>query len=176
MKNSKFAITVFVSILISGASFFAWAFTVSKIYEKRLAIAESKKTILENDNKIMEAKELKTLMAGIKKEKSIIDSVFLTEKDLLRVIQGLESISKNSGAELSMGSVYAKEGSANPVFNFSVTGSFGQLFEYFYFLENIPYLINVDKVSFQKTETVDKKNGVLWKVDFDVELEGYEKS
>jgi len=176
MKNKKFAITVFISVLISAASLGAWFFAVSRMYEKRLAITELKKTLLENDRKIMEAKEINSLIASVKKEKAIIDSVFLTEKDLLRVIQGLESIGKSSGVELKIGSVIAGEGSAKPVFNFSVSGSFEQLFEYFYFLENIPYLINISKVSFQKTEVAGKENVVLWRADFDVELEGYENS
>lgn len=176
MKNKKFAITAIVVLLAVVASVSGWLFMLSKMYEKNFAIMSLRKSLLENERKIMEAKALNSLVASVKSDMAVVDSVFLTEKDLLRVIQGLESIGRSSGANLKISSVTAGEGSAKPVFNFSATGSFEQLFEYFYFLENIPYLIIIDKISFQKTESGDNKIKNLWQANFDVELEGYENS
>ena len=67
-----------------------------------------------------------------------------------------------------------KQSVVAPTLNFTVKGSFHQLFRYLYFLENLPYLIIIDKATFYKIET-DEDGGDQWQANFNIKLEGYEK-
>ena len=168
-------------IFLAAAS---WFYMFSKIYSEKKSILELKKIILQNDKKNNEEKSLVRLLDGIKNEKGLIESVFLKETDLIRLIKGLESIGESSGVLLKISSISTeKNATAKPTLSFSVKGTFEQLFQYLYFLENLPYLIRIDKVSFQNEEDGkksatgnDKKSNLtpLWQALFSIQLESYE--
>ena len=72
---------------------------------------------------------------------------------MIRLIKGLESIGESSGASLKISVISAEKNAVSkPGISFSAKGTFEQLFKYLYFLENLPYLITINKVSFQREE------------------------
>ena len=85
---------------------------------------------------------------------------------------------------LKISAISTEKGVASkPVISFSAQGEFEQIFKYLYFLENLPYLITIDKVSFQNTEVnsaiaqADNKktnSTSVWQALFSIKLESYE--
>ena len=183
MKN-KFFITIFILFASILAAFAGWFYLFSKISSERKEIIELRKSILRGEKNKINEKSLARLLEGVKKEKEAVEAIFLKEDDLVRLIKGLESIEESSGVSLKISAITSeKNKSSKPVISFSVQGTFEQLFKYLYFLENLPYLITINKVSFQNEEGAkesvpgnDKKSGLIpsWQALFSIQLESYE--
>ena len=183
MKNKLFA-TIFVLFALIFLASAGWFYVFSKISSEIKAILELRKNILRNEKKNTDEKSLARFLSGIKEEKKLVESVFLKEDDLIRLIKGLESIGESSGASLKISAISAeKKTSSKPVISFSAKGTFEQLFRYLYFLENLPYLITINKVSFQNEEDGNesaqgnnKKSATVpsWQASFSIQLESYE--
>lgn len=183
MKN-KFFITIFVLIALFFLVSAGWFYAFSKISSERKAILELRKNILRNEKKNTDEKSLARFFNSVKKERELIESVFLKEDDLIRLIKGLESIGESSGVSLKISAISAEKSAASkPVVSFSAKGAFEQLFKYLYFLESLPYLITINKVSFQNMETgnevaqVNNKkisSNPVWQALFSIQLESYE--
>lgn len=183
MKN-KFFITIFVLSIAIFPALAGWFYALSKISSEKKAILELRKNILREEKKKTDEKSLARFLDGVKNERVIIESVFLKEDDLIRLIKGLESIGESSGVSLKISAISTeKKADSKPVISFTAKGTFEQLFKYLYFLENLPYLITINNVSFQNEETGrvgaqenSKKNGAtpVWKALFNIQLESYE--
>ena len=183
MKNKFFA-TIFVLLALISSAFAGWFYVFLKISSERKVFIELRKNILRSEKKNTDEKSLFRFLDGVKNERGLIESVFLKEDDLIRLIKGLESIGESSGVSLRISAISAEKNAASkPVISFSAQGTFGQLFKYLYFLENLPYLITINKVSFQNEEERrdgekedSKKNNAIpvWKALFSIQLESYE--
>lgn len=183
MKNKFFA-TIFVLFVLIFLASAGWFYVFSKISSERKEILELRKNILQGDKKSADEKSLARFLGGIKDEKSLIESVFLKGDDLIRLIKVLESIGEDSGVSLKISAISTeKKEASKPVISLSAEGTFEQLFKYLYLLENIPYLITINNVSFQKEEVGNesaqgnnKKIGAVpgWQALFSIKLESYE--
>ena len=182
--KSKFFITIFASLALIFLASAGWFYALSKMSFTRKEILELRKNILRAEKKNIAEKSLTGLLNDVKKEKETIGSVFLKEDDLIRLIKGLESIGESSGASLKISVISAEKNAVSkPGISFSAKGTFEQLFKYLYFLENLPYLITINKVSFQReeageenTQADSKKNNLVpsWRALFSIQLESYE--
>ena len=182
--KSKFFITIFILLALIFLASAGWFYAFSKISFERKAISELRKDILRSEKKNTGEKSLTRFLESVKKEKETIESVFLKEDDLIRLIKGLESIGESSGVSLKISAISAEKSAASkPVISFSAKGAFEQLFQYLYFLENLPYLITIDKVSFQNMETGNEtaqagnkkiNSTPVWQALFSIQLESYE--
>lgn len=181
----KFFTTIFILSAFIFAAFAGWFYIFSKISSERKAILELRKNILRGEKKSTDEKSLTRFLDGVKNEKGLIESIFLKEDDLIRLIKGLESIGESSGVSLKISAISVEKNAASkPVVSFSAKGTFEQLFKYLYFLENLPYLITINKVSFQQEEdgqkttqkNNDKKSDTIptWQALFGIQLESYE--
>lgn len=180
----NFFITIFILFAFIFMVSAGWFYVFSKIFSEREAIFELRKNIIRSEKKNIDEKSLNQFLDGIKKERETIESVFLKEDDLIRLIKGLESIGESSGVSLKISAISAeKKKSSKPVISFSAQGTFEQLFKYMYFLENLPYFITINKVSFQNEEDsnesaqVNNKKGSAapgWQALFSIQLESYE--
>lgn len=188
MKSNFFA-TIFVLFVLIFMAFAGWFYVFSKISSERKTIIELRKNILRGEKKNTDEKSLARLLGGIKKEKGAVDSVFLKKDDLIRLVRGLESIEENSGVSLEINAISTEKNKTSkpaislPIISFSAKGTFEQLFKYLYFLENLPYLITINKVSFQSEEggggSVQADNKKInstpsWQALFSIQLESYE--
>lgn len=183
MKNNFF-ITIFILFAFIFMVSAGWFYVFSKIFSERKAIFELRKNIIRSEKKNIDEKSLNQFLDGIKKERETIESVFLKEDDIIRLIKGLESIGESSGVSLKISAISTeKKATSKPIISFSAQGTFEQLFKYMYFLENLPYFITINKVSFQNekdgNESVqvnNKKSSVApsWQALFSIQLESYE--
>ena len=183
MKN-KFFITIFILFALIFLVSAGWFYVFSKISSERKAIFELRKNIIRSEKKNIDEKSLNRFLDGAKKEREVIESVFLKEDDLIRLIKGLESIGESSGVSLKISAISAeKKKSSKPVISFSSQGTFEQLFKYMYFLENLPYFITINNISFQKKEDGDESGQASnkkintasgWQALFSIQLESYE--
>src|SRR3989338_4488327 len=183
MKN-KFFTTIFILFALILAAFAGWFYLFSKISSEIKEIIELRKNILRNDKKNINEKSLARLLESVKNEKKAVEAIFLKEDDLVRLIKGLESIRGSSGVSLKISAISAeKKKTSKPAISFSAQGTFEQLFKYLYLLENLPYLITINKISFQKEEDGkeiaqgnNKKSGLvpIWQALFSIQLESYE--
>ncbi|MEK7070095.1 MAG: hypothetical protein AAB822_02555 [Patescibacteria group bacterium] len=183
MKNNFF-ITIFVLVSIVFMAVAGDLFLFFKASAEKKAIIDLRKIVLQNNKKNEEEKLLAEALDRLKKEKDIINAVFLKEEDLVRLIKILESIGDNSGVVLKISSISpSSDKELKPKISFAADGSFEQLFIYMEMLENIPYLVTINKVSLQKNQGVkidkaDDKSPLTgsWQALFDVYLESYEKN
>lgn len=182
--KSKFFVTIFILFLLIILASVSWFYVFAKISSGRKEILELRKSIIRNDKKTVDEKSLATFLDGVKNEKGLIESVFLKEDDLIRLIKGLESIGESSEVSLKISAISTEKGVASkPIISFSAEGEFEQIFKYLYFLENLPYLITINQVSFQNTEAgseiaqADNKkenSNMVWQALFSIKLESYE--
>ena len=183
MKNNFF-ITIFILVSIIFVAVAGDFFLFFKASAEKKAIIDLRKIILQSNKKNEEEKLLVETLDRLKKEKDIINAVFLKEEDLVRLIKSLESIGDNSGVALKISSISSSVGKElKPKISFVANGSFEQLFIYMDMLENIPYLVTMDKVSLQKikgakVDQADYKSSLNgdWQALFSVHLESYEKN
>lgn len=183
IKNNFF-ITVFVLIFVIFTAIIGNSFLFFKVSSEKKSIIELRKTVLQNKKKNEEGKLLSDALGRLKKEKDTINAVFLKENELVSLIKSLESSGDNSGVYLKISSISPSVGEGdNPKISFIAKGSFEQLFRYLYMVENIPYLVTIDKVSLQnikneKISHVDYKSSPSydWQALFSAQLESYEKN
>lgn len=181
MKNNNFFVKITLSLVLTIFSLGAWFFVLDHIGGGKTKITLQREKLAENEKKLAGLKSAMDSLSAFKKESAVVESVFLSEDEMIRVIEGLESISVGSGVKLKINSVSA-DGAKNskPYFSFSVDGSFEQILQYLYSLENLPYLINITKASIVKRGVSiddDKESGPGgWQGIFNIELESYEKS
>ena len=174
-KKSAFLLPVFI-FLMAFLILAGWFFALSRIYLIKEDILSLRRELLESEKKVQDSGSLRRLASGVEEEKIKIDSLFLNESGLIHLIEGLESLGKSSGVEMKMSSVSTSdETGEKPRISFLVEGTFNQVFQYLYHMDNFPYSLNIEKASFQKIKTEKESKG-KWRVVFDVKLESYETS
>ncbi|MDP3902038.1 MAG: hypothetical protein Q8Q21_00425, partial [bacterium] len=171
-----FVIPIIFLVAIDALALIFLFFVVSAINEEKKDILAARELIAKNEKNIDSNSSLKKLASDIEEDKLKVFSMFLSRDELIRIIKSLESIESDSGVSLKISSIEMdeKQSVVAPTLNFTVKGSFSQLFRYLYFLENLPYLIIIDKATFYKIET-DEDGGDQWQANFNIKLEGYEK-
>ena len=153
-----------------------WFFALSRIYLIKGDVLNLRRELLENEKSEEESKFLRSTALSISEKGIKINSLFLNESGLIHLIEGLESLGKSSGVEMKMSSVSTSdETGEKPRVSFSVEGTFNQIFQYLYHMNNFPYVLSIEKASFQKIKA-EKSNKGKWKAVFDVKLESYESS
>lgn len=176
MKSKKFLISIIFLMVIDFLAVMIMVFFANRVNEEKNVVLSVKNALAKNENDINSNNFLKKLASDIKEDKLRIYSMFLSRDDLIRIIKSLESIESDAGVSLKISSIEVdgKNEVAAPTLSFMVRGSFSQLFRYLYFLENLPYLIVIDKASFYKIEA-DKERAEEWQASFNIKLDGYEK-
>lgn len=177
MKRGKFALT-FIFFLIS-LTLAGWLFALLRIYSTKNDILDLRRTLLENKKQEENSAALRRFTSSVQEEGIKINSLFLNENGLIRLIEGLESLGENSGLELNINSVSVSDDKGKPRVSFSAEGTFNQIFQYLYHMDNFPYPLSVEKASFQKLRESKEekvKNKEKWKVVFEVKLESYENN
>jgi sRNA-binding regulator protein Hfq len=154
MKNKKIIITVVLIALLNGIVLTGWIYFLSVIKNQADMITEIRSQIAVNEKKAESDRSLKNLMTEIAVEKQKIDSVFLDKQSIIKLIEELESIANKTGTSIDIGSVNS----------FSLKGNFSQLFHYLVLLENIPYTININKMSLQQ------QGKDIWRANFEISL------
>jgi len=147
MKNKKFIITIILIILLNGVVLAGWLYLFSSLKKENNFIKEKRQEILANDKKLENSNSLKILMNEIVDERQKIDSAFLDKESVVNFIEKLELIADRTDASIKIGKINIDNQERGGLsLQFDLTGNFNQLFHYLVLLENLPYLINIEKM------------------------------
>lgn len=158
----KYIITIISIVLIDGFILFSWLHLFSYLKKQTNFVKEQRKKIAINDKKLENSNTLKNLMDEIVDRKKRIDSSFFTKENIIVFIENLESIAGKSMVEPKISNIKIDSKNKKLSIQVNLTGKFNQLFQYLVFLENLPYLIDIERMNFQKTE----KN--KWQASFEI--------
>ncbi len=168
MKNKKFITTIVLVVLLNGAVLAGWLYLFSNLKKQNNFIREERQKILVSDKKLENSSSLKILMDEIVDKKQKIDSAFLNKESVVNFIENLESIAGKTGASIKIGNInidnQEKKGLS---LQFNLTGNFNQLFHYLILLENLPYLINIERMDFKKLAPNE------WGADFEISVNSF---
>ncbi len=163
-----------------------WWFVYSSVQQERDAIATLRREIDINERRINNSHSLGVLLADIKKDEEKISLIFLNSSNIVKFIEDLEFLGHKASTTLEVDAIRLPTPGDNikePSFHFKITGTFGELFQYFMLLENIPYQIEFERVSLLNPQTSNlggitntKKSIPIWEAEFDVKLLSYENS
>ncbi len=163
-----------------------WWFIYSSVQQERDTIANLRREIDINERRMNNGRSLGVLLADVKKDEEKISSTFLHSNNIVKFIEDLESLSHKASTTLEVNAIKLPTPGDNikePAFHFKITGTFGELFQYFALLENLSYQIEIEKVSLIKLQTSNsggmtntKKSIPIWEAEFDVKLLSYENS
>lgn len=163
MKNKKFITTIILVVLLNGVVLAGWLYLFSSLKKQNNFIKEKQQKILVSDKKLENSNSLKVLMNEIVDEKQKIDSAFLDKESIINFIENLESISGKTGASIKIGNINIDNQEEKGLsLQFNLTGNFNQLFHYLILLEELPYLINIERMDFKKLVPNE------WKADFEI--------
>lgn len=180
MNNKKIIISIIFVLLVNFVGFAASFFVFSKIFSEKELVKDIKQKLQSNEKKIKDSALLRKEIISISQDKEKIDLLFLKEQEIINLIEKFESVASESGVDLKINSIsFAGEDKSQPHFNMAAEGSFGQIFKYVTLLENFPYILEIDRLNLQKTESGasgDKNIQNKWRVNFEIILKTYEKS
>lgn len=169
MKNKKLSIIVFIGLLIL-ASVFLCVFSFSSINKKTGQILNLQKEIAAAEKEFFKNKSLGNFIGNLKEKKEKIDTVFfVSENGTVKIIEDLEFIAAKTGSGIKFNNININDGVVQkPLIQFFITGRFDQVFRYLALLENLPYLINFEKIQCKKDQSA-------WGCDFEITLSSFIK-
>lgn len=170
MKNKNFIVTIFLILLLNGLALGGWLYFIFTIKEQNRAVKEERQKLAINEKTFQNANSLKALMSEVAEKKQLIDSFFLNRESAINFIENLELIAKQTDVSIKIGNVSIKN-TEKEILNlqFNLSGDFKQVFHYLVLLENLPYLIDVERINFRKA-------GEKWQADFEISLSGFKET
>ncbi len=180
---------IIISIaLITGINFVAiagWWFVYAGVQSERATIASLRREIDINERRANNSRSLGVLLADVQKDEEKIASTFLNPNNIVKFIEDLEFLGHRASTTLEVDAIKLPTAGDNtqPTFHFKITGTFEELFQYFVLFENLPYLIEIERVSLVRPQTLGwggannaKTSIPIWEAEFDITLLSYENS
>jgi len=185
MKNKQ---KLIISIaLVAGINLIAivgWWFVYSGVEQERDTIAVLRREIEINERRMNNSRSLGVLLADVKKDEEKISLTFLSSNNIVKFIEDLEFLSHKASTTLEVDAIKLPTPGDNikePALHFKITGTFSELFQYFALFDNLPYQIEIERMSLSKPQTLNlggitntKKTIPTWEAEFDVKLLSYE--
>lgn len=173
MKKNNFTLSViFVAVLIIlPLALAGLVFQKLSALEGELSAVEKEIVLL--DSKQRNIKSLKGALSGLGERSQRLDNLFIDEKSLVRFIEDLEALAKESGVELKVNSAVLPQvpEELGPTFEFSAAGEFKNLFKYQRLLEDAPYQLVFEKI--ETTKVLGVKKGSAWSVNYKLKVISY---
>lgn len=170
-RNSKFMLvaSIFIFIFISFSAIFLYK-QIQK--NSRLAI-DVEKRIKEFDSQLRSLKIFEDFISNTKTEREKIESTFVKQSnqdDFLVFIKDLENAGENIGLNVDVVSTSQAFDATNkgPSLHLTAKGNFSQVFKYSLLLENLPYELLFESISFSK------RDEGMWEGDYVIRLLSYE--
>ncbi len=175
MKKNNFIFSViFVAVLILlPLALAGLVFKKLSAFQAELSTIEREIVLL--DSKQRNIKSLKGVLSKLGERPQRLDNLFIDEKNLVRFIEDLEALAKESGVELKVNSAVLPQTpeEAGPTFEFSAAGEFRQLFKYQRLLETAPYQLVFEKIETTETSREGVKKGPAWSVNYKLKVLSY---
>ncbi|PIR69266.1 MAG: hypothetical protein COU47_04195 [Candidatus Niyogibacteria bacterium CG10_big_fil_rev_8_21_14_0_10_46_36] len=152
------SITIIIGVIVLLA-FLAWLgrFFVAKISEKQQHLVDIQTEIERMGVRQQNLKDLEILFDEVQQRKDEIDSVFINERSVVRVIESFEARARELGVELEVESASLPTASAarGPEIQLHLEGSFDALYRYIKVLEVMPFQISIDLVNINKRSSAE---------------------
>jgi len=182
--KQKITISIALIVGINLIAIFGWWFIYSGIQQKRDAIAALRREIDINERRMNNSRSLGVLLTDVKSDEEKITATFLNSNNIVKFIEDLEFLSRKASTTLEVDAIKLptpEDDIQKPAFHFKITGVFSELFQYFTLLENLPYQIEIERVSLINPKTLNlvgitntKKSIPIWEAEFDIKLLSYE--
>ena len=175
MKDGKkFIISFLLIIGINLLGIAGWWFAFSNILKESKYIASVRSDIEASERRLNNMRSLNALLKNIENEREKVSSVFLNQKNVVKLVEELEFLSQKAGVDFAMSAIDlpAQAESKKPIFRFQIKGSFRDLFHYLVLLEDLFYRIEFENVQFSEIPK-GPKSQQLWQADFELTLLSY---
>ena len=175
MKKNNFAFSiVFAAVLILLPLALA-GFIFQKLTALQWELSAIEREIVLLNSKQRNIKSLKGVLSELTDRPQRLDNLFIDEKTLVRFIEDLEELAKESGVELKVDSAVLPQSpeEAGPTFEFTASGEFRNLFKYQRMLENSPYQLVFEKIETAQVSREGVKKGPSWSARYKLKVISY---
>ncbi len=175
MTKNSFAFSVlFVSVLIV-LPLAAGGLLLRRLVTLGQELAWVRTEISVSESKQRNVKSLKNVLQEVSGRQERINDLFIDEKSLVRFIEDLEALAKESGVELKVDSAVLPQSpeEAGPTFEFTASGEFRNLFKYQRTLETSPYQLIFEKIETAKVSREGVKKGPGWSARYKLKVISY---
>ncbi len=166
--KKKFYVTLAVfAVIFAAIVFILFPYLIGKIQNSSQELAKSKEDLATLQKKEQSIASLEKKYQEIKPGIDKINQSFVSNDDMLNLIIALENLAKQTDnqyeikqiADMSRGAVASGD---TKVINFqiSLTGSFPNMLKFMAYLENVPYLSEVDILQIQRMGSDRSDQGI----------------
>ncbi len=175
--NKKLTLSIVLAVAVNIAAIFGWLFVFFEIQKSQKSILEAQAEIYQADRRLSNVGPLGALLKDTEKDKEKIESAFLNSQNLVGFIEKLESLGRKTETDVAVKSIKLPDQSEikEPHFEIQVRGSFRDLFQYIFLLENLPYQISFERINLIKPEASKeaKKTSKNWEADLEISILSY---
>lgn len=171
MNKKKIIITVITIILLNAIALGAWFYLFYTIEKQNNFVKEGQKKLLISEKNFENNKSLNNLINEISNEREKINSAFVDKDSIINFVERLEALGSETGASVKIESINTDIKDKKGLYiRFSLKGDFNQLFKYLNLTEDLPYLINVEKINLRNS-TSDE-----WTATFEILVKSFIKT
>lgn len=116
---------------------------------------------------------LERMLKDTETERKKLSEYFITKKNAVSFIEQMEKIGKSAHVALSVNSVSDEAKDTGVInLNFSVMGSFSNIFRFIELVDTVPYKVTIKKMDIQAVND-QKEENLKWSGSFTVMLESF---
>jgi len=174
MNKNKKTLIIFVAVLVLNialAGAYLFAFNIVKIQsEKAAASTLALQAYQASGDRVA---VMQRIIEDVKNDELELDRHFVTEDSVVDFIEAIESAGDVAGVDLVLSGL-RKDGENELAFSISANGSFQSLMNFMALMENMPFIIDAERVSLsrQGADATGLVRGA-WGGTFAFQLRGY---
>ncbi len=167
MKDKKFLISIILILLINILAIVSWFYFLSILKNQNQSMQDIKYKIQSAVQKINAVKLSESLLENEAENKTKIDSVFLDDQTVVKLIDEVDSLKVKTGADIKIGAIDFNI-SNKPHLQLKAGGTFSQIYQSIVLLENMPYMFDFNNVSLNFNS--EQKS---WSADIDITINNF---
>lgn len=175
LKNLKFYYSVGASILSVFLLAALALFMYGKIISLKANLFEIENQIGAFDLKQKNARDFKIFLETRSADFAVIDTAFVDENSLIKFIEDVEKVAKESRVTLKVTTSGRTSPNAKnpPEFSLSASGNFENTLQYLLLLENMPYELVFKRINLASQAVGGQQSGGIWRASYQLRLESF---
>lgn len=165
MRDKKFIITIGIVCALNLTVIFSCFYLFSLIQKESVKILDIHRQISLDEARMAAKSDFKNNEDNLAFDEKKLNAAFLTENNIVHLIESFEFIASQAGVSLALGSINMEK--KVPQIQLSVKGKFANNYHYLVLLENLAYCASVEK--FYSERQIDG----AWKGDIIVSINCY---